>query len=139
MTKASSDNIVLTTGTKSGTGPSYIQGSKNSIVIGSEVQVRNADLSTAIGKYAKVMDSDKSTAIGYGASVANGDGTFYIGNITQNTDYNTFWPTRAIDSGVFGNNSSIMGYATDPAGSAIPTGVRVIGNNTQVRGASDVM
>jgi len=139
LTKASSDNIVLTTGTKSGTGPSYIQGSKNSIVIGSEVQVRNADLSTAIGKYAKVMDSDKSTAIGYGASVANGDGTFYIGNITQNTDYNTFWPTRAIDSGVFGNNSSIMGYATDPAGSAIPTGVRVIGNNTQVRGASDVM
>ena len=137
--KASSDSIVLTTGNQSGIGPSYIQGGKDSIVIGAATQIRNADKSTAIGKYAKVYDSDKSTAIGYGAAVKNGDGTFYIGNITVNTDYNTFWPTYAIDSGVFGNNSSISGYITDPLGPSKPTGVRIIGNNNWVRGASDVM
>ena len=139
LTKAGSDNIVLTTGFKPGTGPSYIRSSESSIVIGAETQVRNSDKSTAIGKYARVYDSDKSTAIGYGAAVNRGDGTFYIGNITVNTDYNTSWPTYAIDSGVFGNNSSISGYATAPIGSSIPTGVRIIGNNNWVRGASDVM
>ena len=139
LTKAGSDNIVLTTGYKPGTGPSYIRSSESSIVIGAETQVYNSDKSTAIGKYAKVYDSDKSTAIGYGAAVKNGDGTFYIGNITVNTDYNTFWPTYAIDSGVFGNNSSISGYITDHAGPSKPTGVRIIGNNNWVRGASDVM
>ena len=139
LTKAGSDNIVLTTGYKPGTGPSFIRRSESSIVIGAETQVYNSDKSTAIGKYAKVFDSDKSTAIGYGAAVKNGDGTFYIGNITVNTDYNTFWPTYAIDSGVFGNNSSISGYITDHAGPSKPTGVRIIGNNNWVRGASDVM
>ena len=139
LTKAGSDNIVLTTGYKPGTGPSVIRSSESSIVIGAETQVYNSDKSTAIGKYAKVFDSDKSTAIGYGAAVKNGDGTFYIGNITVNTDYNTFWPTYAIDSGVFGNNSSISGYITDHAGPSKPTGVRIIGNNNWVRGASDVM
>ena len=139
LTKAGSDNIVLTTGYKPGTGPSFIRSSESSIVIGAETQVYNSDKSTAIGKYAKVFDSDKSTAIGYGAAVKNGDGTFYIGNITVNTDYNTFWPTYAIDSGVFGNNSSISGYITDHAGPSKPTGVRIIGNNNWVRGASDVM
>ena len=109
------------------------------IVIGTETRVRESDNSTAIGRYAKVFDSDKSTAIGYGAAVKNGDGTFYIGNITQSTDYNSFWPTRGIDSGVFGNNSSILGYATAPDGPVLPTGVRIIGNNSQVRAASDVM
>ena len=139
LTKAGSDNIVLTTGYKPGSGPSVIRSSESSIVIGAETQVYNSDKSTAIGKYAKVFDSDKSTAIGYGAAVKNGDGTFYIGNITVNTDYNTFWPTYAIDSGVFGNNSSISGYITDHAGPSKPTGVRIIGNNNWVRGASDVM
>ena len=138
-TKATSDNIVLTTGIRSGSNPSQIEGGKNSIVIGTETRVRESDNSTSIGRYAKVFDSDKSTAIGYGAAVKNGDGTFYIGNITQSTDYNSFWPTRGIDSGVFGNNSSIMGYATAPDGPVLPTGVRIIGNNNQVRAASDVM
>ena len=138
-TKASSDNIVLTTGIQSGSNPSRIEGGKNSIVIGTGTRVRESDNSTAIGKYAKVFDSDKSTAIGYGAAVKNGNGTFYIGNITTSTDYNSYWPTRGIDSGVFGNNSSILGYATAPDGPFVPTGVRIIGNNNQVRGASDVM
>ena len=138
-TKASSDNIVLTTGIQSGSNPSRIEGGKNSIVIGTGTRVRESDNSTAIGKYAKVFDSDKSTAIGYGAAVKNGNGTFYIGNITTGTDYNSYWPTRGIDSGVFGNNSSILGYATAPDGPFVPTGVRIIGNNNQVRGASDVM
>ena len=138
-TKASSDNIVLTTGIQSGSNPSRIEGGKNSIVIGTGTRVRESDNSTAIGKYAKVFDSDKSTAIGYGAAVKNGNGTFYIGNITTSTDYNSSWPTRGIDSGVFGNNSSILGYATAPDGPFVPTGVRIIGNNNQVRGASDVM
>ena len=138
-TKASSDNIVLTTGIQSGSNPSRIEGGKNSIVIGTGTRVRESDNSTAIGKYAKVFDSDKSTAIGYGAAVKNGNGTFYIGNITMSTDYNSSWPTRGIDSGVFGNNSSILGYATAPDGPFVPTGVRIIGNNNQVRGASDVM
>ena len=138
-TKATSDNIVLTTGIRSGSNPSQIEGGKNSIVIGTETRVRESDNSTSIGRYAKVFDSDKSTAIGYGAAVKNGDGTFYIGNITQSTDYNSFWPTQGIDSGVFGNNSSIMGYATAPDGPVLPTGVRIIGNNNQVRAASDVM
>ena len=138
-TKASSDNIVLTTGIQSGSNPSRIEGGKNSIVIGTGTRVRESDNSTAIGKYAKVFDSDKSTAIGYGAAVKNGNGTFYIGNITIGTDYNSYWPTRGIDSGVFGNNSSILGYATAPDGPFVPTGVRIIGNNNQVRGASDVM
>ena len=138
-TKASSDNIVLTTGIQSGSNPSRIEGGKNSIVIGTGTRVRESDNSTAIGKYAKVFDSDKSTAIGYGAAVKNGNGTFYIGNITTGTDYNSYWPTRGIDSGVFGNNSSILGYSTAPDGPFVPTGVRIIGNNNQVRGASDVM